>query len=209
MSKVDEAQLAEECSWWWRQESEDCSFDRKTSTIIAKTLKGRLWTLNTEPGAWRYELARRHKDAVNQGLLPYPKMDKSVSTLLQFFTTAVCQSGDIPLSQNMDVWDEECWSDALNLRWNLRASDDELVEYFLELIKKQRKEHKFSRSKARWRRTRALSWRWPEVLDISFHCVHPALDENDRSKLSQARKEAKRWFDCLCSALHDECEMRE
>jgi hypothetical protein len=131
--------------------------------------------------------------------------EPSIAALLFDLPTKVFRYNDFPLAVDLDIRDDKYWSNVLNVQWNLRASDQDLTEAFLDIIAQERAKRKFNRRDTRWRRTRDPSWRWPEVLDICIHHQIPRLNANDRRKRKEAAAAAKRFYDYLYQLLEDDC----
>jgi hypothetical protein len=99
---------------------------------------------------------------------------------------------------NGDFKPIEGWTKAEPVTWNLNQSDEALSQAFLATIRRERAKQRIALKKNASNRHRRVSWRWPEVLDLAQAGI--PLNANDRSKKSQAIKQAKCFENAVLEA---------
>jgi hypothetical protein len=173
-------------NWWWRKVP-FAPFNYETFTT--RPAKGVYWPDQDELAAWKYELVRRsRRDLDLPEYIDLPGW-KRAGLWTQLVLPDPSLKGSCAMTLIGDFKPLEGWTKAEPIAWNLKESDEALSQTFLASIRRERAKQKIALKKNANNRHRSVSWRWPEVLDLS-HLGVP-LDANDRSKKSQAIKQAK------------------
>ena len=176
--------------WWWRENTQDLTYDASTDTVRAKTTEGRRWKNTVEPFAHIYELARRHDR--ESGFPPYTTADgKGNVRTLRFHLSGVDASrvvrprGGLVL-EGLEL-EDDCYWGALDYDWNFAVSVKEATEEFRRLFRAEKARRGPPREAFGHYgvRSRPPSWRWVELLDEKAFIPKPRHDPNDRSKLRQ------------------------
>ncbi len=184
--------------WWWRKETKDRCFDEQTfTTKMKEDHKDDAWKRDVERHALAYELARRHKRAAD--LPPFPKADP----IIQNAIGEICQTSTeilvpalIGEGLNPEALELEALMEYPHPAWGLFWLN--LAAPINAIVKKVEAQKRRSRAKTKdVLRGRDPSWRWPELMDLRFYGLLPVLGENDRHKLSCARRLAEKYFQNL------------
>lgn len=190
---------------WWKQETSDVQYDRDTNTLLAKNAQGREWKQKKERYAHAYELARRH-DRSNEWPPYTSPAGKELAELLPFWSepdnSQVTRSRELPIQKDFRLWDDENWG-PLDVDWHFSVSASKATEEFKKLFLAEKRRRKLPLEERSGNKRRSLSWRWVELLDEAHLLESPRHNPDDRSKLSQARKEAKRFHAMLMAAIED------
>lgn len=190
---------------WWKQKTSDRQYDRVTNTLSAKNAQGKEWKQKKERYAHAYELARRHDRDTEWP--PYTSADgKELAELLPFWSepdnSQVARSRELPIQEDGSLWDDENWG-PLNVDWHFSVSASKAIEEFKKLFLAEQKRRKLPPEARLGNKRRSLSWRWVELLDEAHFLKSPRHNPDDRSKLSQARKAAKRFHAMLMAVIED------
>jgi hypothetical protein len=87
-------------------------------------------------------------------------------------------------------------------QWNLRESDRTLMKAFKALIQDQRRVEGIAAPRGH-QRTRPISWRWLELMDLADFKIDYVMSDGERSSLSSARKAAKRQSKIFEAAIDE------
>jgi hypothetical protein len=198
-----ERALVKRLDWWWRSDAFHADAEEASWARASPAWK---WTGQQESSAWAYELMRRG----------FPKLKLpgywtlSIEERLLLF--GVARVEDFIVSRHAvrpEQFREAGWSEAdEQIQWNLFATDRELTRAFTNWIRQERRTKGIvARTGNEGRRRRAVSWRWPELLDLSRR-KSSVLSDADRSVLVKANRRAaqirERFFDAVRRARSGE-----
>ena len=178
--------------WWWRH-LPFAPFDGESFTTRPR--KGHHWPDRDELAAWKYELVRRvRRDLDLPEYIDLPAW-KRAALWTQIVLPDPCLKGGPAMTLIGGFKAIEGWTKPDPVAWNLSHSDEALSETFLKTIRRERARQKIALKKNAGNRHRRVSWRWPEVLDLAR--AGDVLNAKDRSKKSQATKQAKSFEDTV------------
>lgn len=183
--------------WWWR-DPEHFLYDDETHYV--QPLKGDYgqplrqddifdWIKREEGFAWTYELVRRAYKK-SDSWPPYIMLDwTDLFSLSDCLTKSDLEWVKLPSIQIWDVSNQPPkpgWLAAKGLQWNLNAPTSALLANFKKLIDDARKRECIPEPEIyAERRSRRLSWLWPELLDMP-------LEELSTSHKTARHKAVKR-----------------